>query len=566
MDPGLLGDIGWIVVAFLAGAGAHALRLPPLVGYLLAGMGLAALGVQEGAVIDRVGEVGVALLLFIVGLHVRWANLLRTEVLGVGSAHLALVAAIGGGVAWALGVPPLGAVAVGVSLGVSSLVLAAKGLNAQGGLRAYHGRVAIGIVLLQTLVATGVTVMLGDAPSPWALALLSLPLLRPLLSRLLAYVDGGELLVMLGLALVIGATLAFRALGVGAELGALVMGMLLAGHDRADDLADVLSGLKDAGLAAFFLSVGLVGIPSADGLLLVAALLGLLLLKGGLFYGFLVGARLRARTAFLATVPTTTFSGFTLIVGSIAVQARALPEAALTVLAAATAISYLLNAPASRFALPLWAQVRPVLERFERAGPHPARSPSTLGHAQFLVVGMGRAGTAAYDHLVDWMQCTAGLDTDPERIRQHRDAGRRVAYGDARSASTWDEIDLAPVESVLLALTDATAKLDAIRALRRNDFGGAIIALTADPDRREELLAAGASAVYLSVEQAGRALARHGLRQRRDPAPTTVTLDVKQPPSSTPADDESDAEGDGAVARPAAMGASRNRTPENLAG
>jgi len=524
-------EVGWIIIAFAAGAGARLLRLPPLVGYLVAGMGLATLGVSEGPVIARIGEVGVALLLFMVGLDVRWKNLVRAEVLGVGGLHLLAVTGVGTAIGLALGLPPLGAVVVAVSFGVPSLVLAAKALDAQGGLRAYHGRVAIGIVLLQTIVATAVMAVLGEAPSPWALALLALPVLSPVLRRLLTQIESDELLVMLGLALVIGGTLLCEAVGISAELGALAAGVLLAGHDRVEDLADAIRGLKDAGIAAFFLGVGLLGVPSSQGLLVVAALTALLLVKGALHFGLLTGFRLQARTAFLTTLPVTTYSGFTLIIGSAAVEAGVLNASVLTVLGTATAVSYLVNAPVSRFAPSLWEQVATGLERFERDGPHPDRHPTTLGHAQFLVVGMGRVGTAAYDYLADLMQCIVGLDEDPGQIKQHREAGRRVVYGDARDASLWSDLDLGPLEAVLLAMSDLDTTLDAIHALRDADFDGAIIALTTTPEQRERLLAAGASAVYLSVDQTGQALARHGLRQRRDPAPTTVTLDVNSPPA-----------------------------------
>ena len=524
-------DVGWIVIAFAAGAGVRLLRLPPLVGYLVAGMGLAAVGVQEGPVVAHVGELGVALLLFMVGLDVRWKNLMRAEVLGVGGLHLLGVTGVGTAVGLALGLHPLGAVAVAVSFGVPSLVLAAKGLEAHGGLRAYHGRVAIGIVLLQTMAATVVMGVLGDAPSPWAAVLLALPLARPVLRRLLDAVESDELLVLFGLALVVGATLACEAVGVSPELGALATGVLLAGHDRADPLADAIRGLKDVGIAAFFLGVGLLGLPTLEGMLVVAGLTVLLFVKGALHFGLLTGFRLQARTAFLTTLPVTTYSGFTLIIGSAAVEAGVLSASVLTVLGTATAVSYLVNAPVSRVAPSLWERAAPVLARFERSGPHTDRHPTTLGRAQFLVVGMGRVGTAAYDYLVDMMQCAVGLDEDPGQIKRHREAGRRVVYGDARDASLWGDLDLEPLEAVLLAVSDLDTALDALRALRAEAFDGAVIALTTNLDQREELLAAGASAVYLSVEQTGQALARHGLRQRRDPAPTTVTLDVNSPPA-----------------------------------
>lgn len=526
MIEGAIADIGWIVVAFGAGLAARSLRLPPLVGYLAAGMGLAAAGIDGSPTIARIGELGVALLLFIVGLDLRWKNLTRAEVLGAGSLHLIAFAAVGSAGAWALGLPGGGAVAVGVSLGVSSLVLAATALDAQHDLRAYHGRVAIGIILLQTVIATVALVPLGPMPSPWAGALVALPLARPLVKRLLSHVDSDELVLLFGLAVAAAGYLLFTQVGVSGELGALATGALLAGHERTDAVADALEPLKDAFLAAFFLNVGLVGLPSWGGLALVGVLMLFLLVKSALFFGVLVGFRLKARTAFLAALPLTTYSGFTLIMGDAVVQAGLMPGSMLTVLALATAGSYLINAPLGRHLSTLWRWAEPALTRLERAGPHPDAQPQTLGHAQYLVVGMDRIGTAAYDHLTRNMQCPAGLDDDPRRIAAHRSDGRRVLYGDARDRNLWTDLDFGRLQGVILTLSDQAAKLEAIAALREAGFEGAISALTADPENREALLKAGANAAYLSIEQAGQALAAYGMARRQDPAPTSVTLDV----------------------------------------
>jgi predicted Kef-type K+ transport protein len=524
--PDLFFEIGWIIVAFAAGLGARALRLPPLVGYLAAGMVLAAVGVEGSAVIDRIGDLGVALVLFIVGLDLRLRNLLEMEVIGVSSLHIVLWTALVTGIGVAIGLPLMGALAVAAGLSASSLVLAAKSLEAQNDLRSYHGRVAIGIILVQTVVATTAIAAMGEPPSPWALAVLPLLALRPVLKRLLNAVGRGEMLLLFGLALATSGSLLFGAVGLSSELGALVAGALLAGTDRTGDLSEAVSGLKDAFLPAFFLSVGLVGLPDASGLIVVAGLLGLLVVKGALYTGLFAAFRLRARTAFLASMPLTTYSGLSLIVASAAVAENLLPEATLTALALATAGSYLVNAPFARRAPDLWPRVAPWLGKWQRSGrPRDAR-PETLGRARFVVVGMGRVGTAAYDYFADRMQCPAGVDEDPGRLAEHRSNGRRVLYGDARDATLWSDLGLETVEAVVLALPDRDSTLAAVRALREAGFDGPVSALTTDPDGRAALIEAGASAVYLSGEQVGRALARHGLRRRQRTVPAAVTLDV----------------------------------------
>ncbi|PEN13862.1 potassium transporter KefC [Longibacter salinarum] len=532
--PDLLFEIGWIIVAFAAGLGARVLRLPPLVGYLAAGMVLATFGVEGSTVVEQIGNLGVALVLFIIGLDLRLRNLVEMEVLGVGGLHIVLWTVVVTGIGMALGLPLLGAIAVAAGLSASSLVLAAKSLEAQHDLRSYHGRVAIGIILVQTVVATGAIAAMGEPPSLWALAVIPVIALRPLLARLLDALGRGEMLLLFGLALAAAGSLLFDAVGLSAELGALTAGALLAGHDRTDDLSDAVGTLKDAFLPAFFLSVGLIGLPDASGLGVVAGLLGLLAVKGALYVGLFSAFRLRARTSFLAAMPLTTYSGLSLIVASAAVAENLLPESMLTALALATAGSYLVNAPLARQAPDLWTKVSDWLQPLQRSGrPRDAR-PETLGRARFVVVGMGRVGTAAYDYLAARMQCPAGVDEDPGKLARHRSNGRRVLYGDARDATLWADLGLETVEAVVLALPDRDATLAAVSALREAGFEGPVSALTTDPEGRQDLIDAGASAVYLSGEQVGQALARHGLRRRQRTVPAAVTLDVgaEQRPSA----------------------------------
>ena len=134
---------------------------------------------------------------------------------------------------YALRLPLPAAALIAVGLSFSSTVLTAKSLDARGELDSYHGRLAIGILVLQDVVAVLLLAVAGNgSPSWWALALLALPLLRPLLLRLLYAVGHEELLLIYGLLLALGAGWLFELVGLDSKLGALVAGMLLAGDPR----------------------------------------------------------------------------------------------------------------------------------------------------------------------------------------------------------------------------------------------------------------------------------------------------------------------------------------------
>ncbi|MCK6372072.1 MAG: cation:proton antiporter, partial [Gammaproteobacteria bacterium] len=303
-------------VAFGLGLLARQIGLPPLVGFLAAGFMLNALGFEPVHTAVELGEVGVWLLLFTVGLKLRFRSLVRPEVWGTAVLHMV----ISGGVAALLVKAQLGltwpmAWLLGAAFAFSSTVLAAIVLEPRKELRAFHGRVAIGILILQDLVAVA---LLGTgaqmSPSPWAMLLLALPLAKFLLDRLVSITGHGELLPLLGvlLAVAVGG-FGFRALGLSPELGSLVLGAMLASHARAGELGSALWGMKEIFLVGFFLSVGLTGTPTLETLIGAGLLMLVLPLKAALFFFLLLAIGLRARSSFLAALSLASYSEFGLI-------------------------------------------------------------------------------------------------------------------------------------------------------------------------------------------------------------------------------------------------------------
>src|SRR6185436_13629267 len=251
----------WIGGALLLGLAVSRIGLPPLVGFLASGFVFAALGIEHAPMLEDIARAGVLPLLFAVGLKLRIKTLLRYEVWGTALGHLVVTGVIGVAAAWAGGwLSPSLAFVLAVSFGLSSTVLAAKVLEGNRELRAVHGRVAIGILIVQDIVAVVLLAFVNaETPSPWALLLLLVPFTRPVIAWVLARCGHGELLVLCGAALAIGAGEAFEAFGLSAYLGALLLGTMLADHRRAQELTNVLWGLKELFLVGFFLNIGFKG-------------------------------------------------------------------------------------------------------------------------------------------------------------------------------------------------------------------------------------------------------------------------------------------------------------------
>lgn len=499
-----------ISFAFFLGLAVRPLGLPPLVGFLAAGFAIHAFGGrlglpdEAGAILHHVAHLGVLMLLFTVGLKLKVRQLVQPQVIGGGLVHFAIsVGLFAPGLRWGLALEWDAALLLAIALAFSSTVLAAKILESKRELKAFHGRVAIGILIVQDLIALAVLSLFGGrAPSPWALLVLGLPLLRPVLHRLLDLAGHDELLVLMGmlLALVVGGT-GFEAVGLGPELGALLMGVLLSTHRRAHELSTALWSLKEVFLVGFFLEIGMSGLPDADALLFALAFALLLPLKGALFFLLLTGFRLRARNALLSALSLTAYSEFGLIVA-----AALLPEW-LVPLALTVALSFVVAGPANRLAHPLSARFEGFLARFERSERHPDERPADLGDARILVLGMGRTGTAAYDAFVEQGETVIGLDADPYKVSQQSEAGRKVVLTNAEDGDFWQAVDLSRLRAAVMAMDDVESKLIAVRELRRRGFRGPIVSHALYEDHVERIAEAGADHTYLTMHQAGVGLA-----------------------------------------------------------
>ncbi|MDZ7790852.1 MAG: cation:proton antiporter family protein [Xanthomonadales bacterium] len=506
-----------IGLAFFLGLAVRQVGLPPLVGFLAAGFGLNFLGQRfgllpeyTGQVLNHVAHLGVLLLLFTVGLKLKLRQLAQPHVLGGALLHFAITVVIfTSALYFLIDLEREVALLIGIALAFSSTVLAAKILEGKRELVAFHGRVAIGILIIQDVLALGVlSIWGGQAPSIWALWILALPLLRPVLHWLLDITGRDELLVLMGmlLALVIGG-MGFEAVGLSSEVGALLMGVLLSSHRRAQELSESLWSLKELFLVGFFLQIGMSGLPTAQDWLFALALSLALPLKGILFFFVLAMFRLRARNAFLGALALTAYSEFGLIV---AAGVPALDEW-LVPLALTVALSFTIAAPLNHVAHALFERIEGSLCRFETRSAHPDEIPPDLGRARALIFGMGRTGTAAYDMLSRHVPELVGLDSDPYRVAGHDRSVREVILADAEDTDFWRMVKLDSLEIVVLAMDDIEAKLIAARKLRQRGFEGPIITHALYSDHVDLIKAAGANRTYLTMHEAGKSMARHVL-------------------------------------------------------
>jgi glutathione-regulated potassium-efflux system ancillary protein KefC len=509
-----------ISTTFALGYVARLAKLPPLVGFIAAGFMLHVCGLRSSPLLETFAHLGVTLLMFSIGLKLEISSLARRVVWLGASGHMLLTTVVAGAFALSLGVLGLPyyreltvgeAALLGFALSFSSTVFALKVLEARNETTSGHGRLAIGTLIMQDLLAVVFLVLAaGETPSLWAVLVLLLIPARPLLGRLLERAGHGELLLVAGIffALVVGVD-GFSAVGLKADLGALCVGIALGQQRKAKELAESLWGVKELLLVGFFLQIGLSHPVTADALFAAALLLPLLPLKVALYWFVFIRSRLTARTSTLGSLLLANFSEFGLIVAAFGVSAGLLEGYWLVALALAVALSFLAASPVNALAELIFERVAPRLVRFETQERLPEDAPIGLENVEFLVIGLGRVGRGAYQAVQrQHPGRVRGVDYDPGRVEVLAREGIDAVAGDAHDADFWNRVrpDKA-LRAVLLATSSPATNRFVAEILRRRGFSGKLVAAVDDDDQIEPLTSAGVDSAHNVMLGAGVGLA-----------------------------------------------------------
>lgn len=520
-------EFAFIIAAFLGGLGAMLVRLPPLVGFLAAGFALNYFGYTMTPTLESLSNLGVTLLLFTIGLKLDVRTLLRTEVWLGATGHMVLSSGILIAVLSLFKLTGIALLAnsdwqtfllLSFALAFSSTVFAVKVLEERSEMQSFYGRLAIGVLIMQDIFAVlFLSASTGQLPSIWALGLFLLLPLSIFLRYLLDKVGHGEMQILYGilLALVMGYGL-FEAVGVKGDLGALIIGMLLAPHKAAHHLAKSLFHLKEFLLVGFFLSIGLMALPTWDLLILSTLLLCLLPIKSVLFLLIFNRFRLRNRTSTLATLSLSNYSEFGLIVAALAVSQGWFDEAWLVVLSIAVAASFVLASPLNSASEKVYLYLDKFLPQAPVDKLHHADKVLTISDADAIVLGMGKIGRSAYTRLKDGYDVRVlGIDNNADKVDEINAAGFHALHGDASDSDFWDNIASHPeIKMILLTMPSHHGNIYAMEQLVNRGFSGQVTAIVEYADEIEVLKALGAHQVFHVYDEAGAELADSAFRLR----------------------------------------------------
>ena len=200
----------YLLAVVLFGFTATLLRLPPLVGFLAAGFALGSSPVPDLRFVEVLGDLGVAVLLFTIGLKLDPRTLTRREVAGTAAVTMAALTFLGAVLISGLlflglrvdTITPPGVLILGFSLSFSSTVVVVKLLEERDDTASLYGRIAIGVLVVQDIAAVVyMTITAGHVPSPWAIALVGLWPLSRLMGLVLDRIDHREMRTLFGISM-----------------------------------------------------------------------------------------------------------------------------------------------------------------------------------------------------------------------------------------------------------------------------------------------------------------------------------------------------------------------------
>jgi Kef-type K+ transport system membrane component KefB len=515
------------------------LRQPLIVSFIAVGLlaGPSALDVvQSDAQIGLLSELGIALLLFLVGikLDVKLVRSLGAVSVLTGLGQVGFTALFGFFIGLGLGLDAITSLYVAVALTFSSTIIIVKLLSDKREIDALHGQIALGFLIVQDLVVVFAMIVLsaigigaadgghggGSVLSVMGsgLAMLAAVVLfvryaaNPLTERL---AHAPELLVIFAIGLATIFAAAGDAVGLGKEVGGLMAGVALASTAYRETIAARLAPLRDFLLLFFFIALGATLDLSLLGThMLGAVVFSLFVLIGNpLIVLAIMGALgYRKRTGFLAGLTVAQISEFSLIFVAMGVSLGHIADDALGLVTMVGLVTIAASTYMITFSHHLYALFEPLLGVFERkatprepteAGAHKA------GRYRVILFGLGRFGTAIGLRLQRRGIAVLGVDFNPQAVRRWRGLGLEAEFGDATDPEFVVELPLSgarwvvstvPIQPTGLSQEDARRTL--IQSVRAAGFSGQVAAASHSAVDSAELFAAGADLVLEPFQDA----------------------------------------------------------------
>src|SRR5262245_10741355 len=534
-EPGLFRDLAYVFLAAVVGGGlARYARQPLILGYVLGGLLISPLtpgpSVADIHTFERFADVGVILLMFSLGIEFSLKDLAGVKWIAILGGPLGILMIIG--LAMVVGAQagwsPTRSAVVGMVVSVASTMVLARLLLDRGEIHSRHGRILIGISLVEDLI---VVVLIVLIPALGALqdrivaiaralvtaAVILIPffyLTRRILPQLLARVArtrSDELFLLLAIAIGLGSAALTQAAGLSLALGAFLAGLLINESDYAHEMLARLLSLRDAFVALFFVTVGVLIDPRviSTNLGLLMVLVGIIVIGNWAIWTIVALIfRQPLSTALLVGVGLTQIGEFSFVLVQVARQAGHVGLDVYNATLAASLVTILLNAVLVRV-VPTWIGPGRLDESSLTWG---LRSAGALeGHV--VLCGFGRVGSAIGEAFETFSIPYVAIETDPDIVKSLRARNVPAVFGDSAQRVILAAAQTDRAALVILAIPESDRARLAVSRIRALNPDAPILARVLDSEWRARLMEAGAAEVIQPEEEAASTLIRHALER-----------------------------------------------------
>ncbi|MHA6801913.1 cation:proton antiporter [Salinifilum ghardaiensis] len=492
-----------LAVAAAVGLLATRLRQPLIVAFIAVGILAGPVGagwLPGGERIDLLAQLGIAVLLFLVGLRLD-LHLIRTTgpvALATGLGQVLFTSIVGFLIALGLGMDPVTALYVAVALTFSSTIIIVKLLSDKRELDELHGRIAVGFLIVQDLVVvlamigltaferqTGSTIAVNVATTVGKGLLLLAGLaivMRYVLPRLLQHVARSqELLVLFGVAWAVALAALSDRLGFGTEVGAFLAGVALASTPYREAIGARLVSLRDFLLLFFFLNLGAqLEFANATRQLAEAVVFSAFVLIGNPLIVVLIMCTMRypVRVGFLAGLTVAQISEFSLILAALGLSLGHIGTATVSLITIVGLITITASTYLILYSKPLYERLKRWLVPLDRSHTRTAEAGELPADIDVILYGLGRFGSRVAHQLTAAGYRVLGVDFDPKAVAVWNNDRTTAVFGSGEDPDFLHSLPLHQARWVISTIPGIDTNLALIHGLRNHQYRGRI-ALTA---------------------------------------------------------------------------------------
>ena len=511
-----------LLLASVVGLVCHYFKQPLFFAYIFTGLlvGLVAGRHIDGHSLHFFSELGIAFLLFLVGLELNLKNLTRLGKIGVitSLSQIVITATISFSVAIWFGMDVLPAIYVALAMTIASAVISVKYLNDKNATETLYGKVDLVLHLVQDIVAVAAIIILSslNANSGGLVGVVEVALVlskgallitthiflsQHVLPRLFKHIaSSSELLLLASIAWCIFGAATAQLFGFSVEIGAFLAGLGLSSSSYQFQIAGKIKPLRDFFVVLFFISLGLQITVSSPLQIIVPALVlsAIVIILNPLVTAILLGRfGYKRHTAFFASMLMSQIGEFSLVLGALGVANGHLSGQEGSLITAIVLITMLVSSVIIKHEHALYKKLRPLLLFLERPDLHERRVVRRRWQDHIVIMGAHRLGSDLLDLLQHESDKVVVVDYDPERVSLLDRHNFATVYGDATDETVLHEVAVTKAKLIISTIPQHESTVELLRQLKDHKVTAQVIVTASSVDEAHIYYRMGASYVII---------------------------------------------------------------------